>query len=76
MRLENEHQVPYGEARQGDWVEADASRGASAHRGMILEVLGSPGHEHFRVRWDEAHESIFYPADGVRVYRGEAETGA
>lgn len=28
-----------------------------------MEVLGAAGHPHFRVRWDEGHESIVYPAD-------------
>ena len=30
--------------------------------GLILEVLGHGEHEHYRVRWDEEHESIFYPS--------------
>ena len=32
------------------------------HRGaLVLEVLGSAGNEHYRVRWDEEHQSILYP---------------
>jgi hypothetical protein len=34
---------------------------------MIVEVLGREGHEHYRVRWDEEHESIHFPAQGTRV---------
>ncbi len=34
--------------------------GEPAREGLILEVLGTPGHERYRVRWDEEHESIFY----------------
>jgi hypothetical protein len=33
-------------------------------------VLGGEGHEHYRVRWDERHESIVYPADGVIITPG------
>ena len=36
----------------------------------IVEVLGRPGHEHYQVRWDEQHESIVFPADGVRIIPG------
>jgi len=54
-------------AHAGDWLEAHGIHGEPARRGEIVEVLGAPGHEHFRVRWDEQHESIVYPADGVSV---------
>jgi hypothetical protein len=54
-------------ARVGDWVEARGIHGETARRGQIVELLGGPGHEHFRVQWDETHESILYPADGVVV---------
>jgi hypothetical protein len=29
--------------------------------GEILEVLGSSGHEHYRVRWKDRRETLFYP---------------
>lgn len=52
--------------RTGDWiVQEGRSLELPGRRGQILEVLGSPGHEHYRVRWDEQHESIVYPAGGV-----------
>jgi Domain of unknown function (DUF1918) len=54
-------------ARPGDWLEELGIHGGPGRRGEILEVLGRPGHFHYRVRWDEEHESIVYPADGVRV---------
>lgn len=57
------------DARLGDWLEARGIHGEPARRGEIVEILGGPGHEHFRVRWDEQHESIVYPADGVSVVR-------
>jgi hypothetical protein len=56
-------------ARAGDWIEAHGIHGEPARRGRIVEVLGEAGHEHFRVRWDERHESIVYPADGVTIVR-------
>jgi Domain of unknown function (DUF1918) len=54
-------------AHVGDWVEARGLPGQSSRRGQIVELLGEKGHEHYRVRWDEQHESILYPADGVLV---------
>ena len=49
-------------AQPGDWVEVDGTQDANPRRGEILEVLGSGHHTHFRVRWDEEHESLLYPA--------------
>ena len=56
-------------ARPGDWVVARGVGDKPARRGEIIELLGGPGHEHFRVLWDERHESILYPADGVTIER-------
>ena len=33
----------------------------------IVEVLGSPDHMHYRVRWEDGHESILYPSSDVHV---------
>lgn len=54
-------------AHVGDWVQARGIHGETAREGEIVEVLGRPGHERFRVRWDEQHESILFPADGVTI---------
>jgi len=48
-------------------VVGDAPRTA-----QILEVLGGPGHEHFRVRWEDGHESIYFPAEDAVIMRPEA----
>lgn len=54
-------------AQAGDWIEVDGLPGCAPRRGQILEVLGASGHEHYRVRWDEQHESIFFPTEGTAV---------
>ena len=57
-------------AKVGDRIEitghvvGDAPRAAE-----ILEVLGGPGHEHFRVRWEDGHESIYFPAEDAVIRR-------
>jgi len=62
-------------AGAGDWIECRGVHGQPPRRGQIIEVLGHDGHEHYRVRWDEKHESIVYPADGVIVAPGPARRG-
>jgi hypothetical protein len=59
-------------ARPGDWVVVHPhTLGEHERTGLILEVLGEPGHERYRVRWDEEHESIFYPGSDATI-RSEA----
>jgi hypothetical protein len=63
-------------ARVGDWIEARGLHGQPSRRGEIVELLGSAGHEHYRVRWDDQHESIVYPTDGVIITPQVAGRGA
>jgi hypothetical protein len=56
-------------AREGDWIEVNGLPDRSPRSGQILEVLGSGSHEHYRVRCDEQHESIFFPTEGTAVIR-------
>ena len=63
-------------AKVGDVVAIHAHHlGEPERLGEILEVLGRPDHIHFRVRWDDDHESIFYPGSdaSVRVHRQKRE---
>ncbi|HWK18482.1 MAG TPA: DUF1918 domain-containing protein [Solirubrobacteraceae bacterium] len=57
-------QVSHPHIGVGDWIEARGLPGWSGRRGQVTEALGNPGHEHYRVRWDEQHESLLFPADG------------
>ncbi len=54
-------------AHVGDWIEVRGLYGQPSRRGQIVELLGRDRHERYRVRWDEKHESILYPADGVVI---------
>jgi hypothetical protein len=60
-------QATSSSARVGDWIEARGIYGQPPRRGQIIEQLGRGRHERYRVRWDEKHESILYPADGVVI---------
>jgi uncharacterized protein DUF1918 len=57
-------------ARSGDEIViAGHAVGIASRTAVILEVLGDPGRERFRVRWEDGHESIFFPADDAIVRR-------
>jgi hypothetical protein len=57
-------------AKRGDWLVVHGHAvGEPERTGEILEVLGEPGHEHYRVRWDEEHESLVYPSSDVSIRR-------
>jgi len=59
-----ETQVP----KPGDAVEIHGHRvGESARSGEILEVIGEPGHQHFRVRWEDGRESVVFPSSDAIV---------
>ena len=54
------------EGRLGDRITVESERtGRSAREGEIIEVLGSGEGTHFRVRWDDGHESILFPGAGA-----------
>jgi hypothetical protein len=57
-------------AKLGDRIEITGHAVGDAPRtAEILEVLGAPGQEHFRVRWEDGHESIYFPADDAVISR-------
>lgn len=56
------------EARVGDLVVVEGHRVGEGRRiGEILEILGDPGHVHYRVRWEDDHESVFYPSNDAII---------
>jgi Domain of unknown function (DUF1918) len=62
-----------GEARgvsSGDVVAVVGRHvGDPGRTGEIVEVLGDEVHPHYRVRWEDGHESILYPGEGVTIRR-------
>ena len=67
MRTKNE-----GQAQPGDVVVVHGhTTGDPGRTGVILEVLDpASGHEHYRVRWDEEHESLYWPGSDATVRPG------
>jgi hypothetical protein len=62
-------------ARPGDWVRIRATAHTAPREGRIVDVIGPPGHECFRVRWEDDVESIFFPSDGDRLMQRYPHAG-
>jgi len=45
----------------GGWLEVKVVADRPLRRGVITELVGAPGHQHFRKRRDERYESIVDP---------------
>jgi hypothetical protein len=59
-------------AQAGDLVIVEGHRiGAARRIGEILEVLGEARHEHYRVRWDDGHETVFFPSSDATIQHAE-----
>ncbi len=55
-------------ASVGDEIEVDTMEvGVPARKGTIIEVHGPANDEHFRVRWNDGHESTFFPGSTAHV---------
>lgn len=55
-------------AKRGDVVVIHGHAvGKPERTGEILEVLGEPGHEHYRVRWEDERESLVYPSSDTSI---------
>ena len=68
--VEMEKTVQGKPVRAGDEIVITGhSVGDAPRTAVILEVLGEPDHERFRVRWEDGHESIFFPAEDATIHR-------
>ncbi|MFO7571260.1 MAG: DUF1918 domain-containing protein [Gaiellaceae bacterium] len=57
-------------ARAGDEIVITGHAvGDAPKTAVILEVLGEPEHVRFRVRWEDGHESIYFPGEDATVHR-------
>jgi len=52
----------------GDLIVVAGHRvGESERIAEILEVVGEPPNERYRVRWDDGHESLYYPGSDATI---------
>ncbi|HSP39316.1 MAG TPA: DUF1918 domain-containing protein [Frankiaceae bacterium] len=60
-------------AQVGDEVVVESQLlGRLPRRGRVQEILGSADTEHFRVRWEDGHESVYFPGADGHVVRPAA----
>ena len=53
------------EVKVGDRIGVESNRvGQPMREGVVLEVLSSASGIHYRVRWADGHESVFFPSAG------------
>jgi hypothetical protein len=60
------------DAQIGDRVVIEGAKvGQGRRSGEIVEVIASGrAQPHYRVRWDDGHESTFFPSSDARIERG------
>jgi hypothetical protein len=64
---------PVDVAVSGDELLIDGTHlGDRGRTGTILEVLHGGDVVHFRVKWDDGHESIYYPGVDAHVIHAPA----
>ena len=57
-------------AEVGDLIVIEGHHvGESRRTGEILEVLGERGQQHYRVRWNDDRETVFYPSSDATIHR-------
>jgi hypothetical protein len=61
-------------ATAGDVVKISGHQiGDHARLGEVLDVLGEPGHERLRVRWEDGRETIFFPGSDASIHHRDHE---
>jgi hypothetical protein len=64
-------------AHPGDHVTVEGHKvGDGRREGEILEVLGEPEHEHYRVQWEDGKETLFYPSSDATIRPKQRKKGA
>jgi len=63
----------------GDRIAVGSAHvGDTQRTGAILEIIEADGRFHYRIRWSDGHESLFFPASGIPIRvlseKGKART--
>lgn len=55
-------------ASTGDRIVIEtATLDAPRRHGEVLEVIGDGDQRHYRVRWEDGHESVYFPGPDAHV---------
>ena len=56
------------DAHVGDHIVLESNKvGGTRRSGEVLEVIEGSGGQHYRVGWQDGHESIVYPSSDASV---------
>ena len=63
-------------ATVGDEIVVDAMHtGDMQRKGEVIEVLDEGAAVHYRVRWADGHESVYFPGSDAHVVSGRGSRG-
>lgn len=56
------------DAKVGDRITVESNKvGGGRRAGDVVEVVDGADGPHYRVRWDDGHETTFFPSADTRV---------
>ena len=56
------------EAQVGDRIKIESNRAGGGQRsGEIVEIITGPAGNCYRIRWDDGHETSFFPSSDASV---------
>ena len=59
------------QADRGDHIVIETTvLDAPRRRGEVLEVIGQGERQHYRIRWQDGHESVYFPGPDARLESG------
>jgi Domain of unknown function (DUF1918) len=55
-------------AHVGDHIVVESRKvGGGRKTGEVIDVIDGSGSQHYRIRWDDGHESVVYPSTDAFV---------
>ena len=65
------------EAQVGDRITIENNRvGGGTRAGTIAEVISQGGVSHYRIRWDDGHETVFFPSSDATVEHATSKSAS
>jgi Domain of unknown function (DUF1918) len=56
------------QAKTGEHIVVESAVLSSPRRrGEVVEVIGNGDRRHYRVRWEDGHESVYFPGPDAHV---------
>jgi hypothetical protein len=57
-------------AEVGDRITLESNRvGGGTRTGEVVEVISREAGEHYRIRWEDGHETVLFPSSDATVER-------